>query len=708
MAGRIVFFFLCFFVFSSTALAELSEQKTALIQELFPSATVIEEKLKDFPVYPVYQLQELLGYAYESTDLISLQGFGGKPISMLVGLDTRGRFTGVKVLSHHEPVFLYGLGEQLLLDFVDQYEGQSLRKQIIINTSNTGRQGRKSNGDTVYFDGVSKATVSVLIINDTLLSSAMEVARNRLADFAQAAPTRAKPDFFEPLTWQQLLERGYIGQLQLSRDAVESKLGRSLTDYSQEFDGTFDGTDDGPFTELYFGYINAPMVGRNLLGDDGYRKLMERLAPGTQVMLVMSGGAFPHISESFIPGSNPQRLSLSQNGLAVEMRDLNLSGQALELQAAGMPDLPFHNFFRVGGSAGFSPGADATLNLHIKLARNHLVQDSTNIEVPVHFNGDLFETVELAPSFQEGREPTWVSLWKQRWWQITTLVIALTMLTIFFARQRTFNRYPKLVHWFRWSFLFFTLFFIGFFAQGQLSVVNIFTLFLAIWNGFSINIFLLDPVIFILWVYTFISLFLWGRGVFCGWLCPFGALQEMASWLGVKLGFRQIKVPEYWHRRLILIKYPLLIGLVGTAFYSHALAESLAEVEPFKTSITLYFVRYWPFVVYAVGLLVIGMFIHKFYCRYLCPLGAGLAIIGRLRLFSWLDRVDLCSSCQHCKSSCGINAIRKDGRIDYDECIQCMECVVILNDEKQCVDKILKNKKRQRQANIIATDVGYS
>jgi NosR/NirI family nitrous oxide reductase transcriptional regulator len=108
----------------------------------------------------------------------------------------------------------------------------------------------------------------------------------------------------------------------------------------------------------------------------------------------------------------------------------------------------------------------------------------------------------------------------------------------------------------------------------------------------------------------------------------------------------------------------------------------------------LLFVRHWPFVVYAVGLRVIGMFINKFYCRYLCPLGARLAIIGRLRLLSWLDRVELCGTpCQHCKNACGINAIRKDGRIDYDECIQCLECVVILNDEEQCVDKRLQNKK---------------
>jgi len=253
--------------------------------------------------------------------------------------------------------------------------------------------------------------------------------------------------------------------------------------------------------------------------------------------------------------------------------------------------------------------------------------------------------------------------------------------------------------------LFFTLFFIGFYAQGQLSVVNIYTLFLALWDGFSLNVFLLDPIIFILWTYTFVTLFIWGRGLFCGWLCPFGALQEMLSWLGQKLGLRQVRVPEQWHRRLILLKYPILLILVGTAFHSLTLAEQLAEVEPFKTSITLYFVRYWPFVVYALALLAIGMFIHKFYCRYLCPLGAGLAVLGRFRLFSWLERVKRCGQpCQHCKNECGINAIRKDGRVDYDECIQCLECVVILRDQNQCVDAIVRNKQRQKQARILATD----
>lgn len=679
----------------------LDDEKQTLIQELFPKATDIRDRLPDYPVYPVYQLQELIGYAYESRDISPLQGFAGKPVSMLIGLDSRGRFTGIRILNHHEPVFLHGLGEEPLFEFIDQYEGRSLTEQIVIDTSGS-RSGKSPDGNVVHFDGVSKATVSVLIINDTVLSSALKVARKKLAGFTQEAPTRAKTDLYQPLSWAQLIERGYIGHWRISSAAIEQKLGSPLVDYPEASQ-----PDPGePFAELFFGYINAPMVGRNLLGDEGFQRLKEKTGPDAQILAVMSRGLYPHLPDDFTPGSSPDRLGLQQNSLSLDIRDINVFDQNIQINADGMPEFARTTLFRVGGNAGFNPGAEATLKLGVTLRKNHLVADSTELEIPMAFAQELFEAVEVAPRPEDNRQPVWIGLWKERWLTISLLVLSLTLLTVFFARQRTLSRYPKLVHRFRWGFLFFTLFFIGFYAQGQLSVVNIYTLFLAIWDGFSLNVFLMDPVLFILWTYTFISLFVWGRGLFCGWLCPFGALQEMAAWLGEKLKLRQVKVPEKWHRRLILLKYPILLVLVGTAFYSLELAEKLVEVEPFKTGITLFFVRYWPFVGYAVGLLVVGMFIHKFYCRYLCPLGAGLAVLGKLRLFSWLDRVELCGKpCQHCKNSCGINAIHKDGRIDYNECIQCLECVVILKDQSQCVDKVLE-KKRQRQAQILATDAG--
>nr|WP_166262404.1 NosR/NirI family protein [Marinobacter salicampi] len=680
------------------ASAEVPDGQQALIMELFPKATRIDPRRDDYPVYPVYQLNELLGYAYESRDVTNLAGYSGKPINLLIGISVDGLFAGVHVLNHHEPVFLHGLGEEPLFGFVDQYTGRSLTEHIVVNSKKAGTDAA-GEGGVVYFDGVTSATISVIIINDTILSSALKVARNTLEAFAQAPAARPKADLYEKLSWQELLDRHYIGHWRLSVEEAEDSIGSGLDRYPavpQPEPGE-------PFTEIFFGYANAPMVGRNLLGDEAYGRLMADLKPGEQMLAVMSRGLFTHVPDDFQPGTSAGRLFLEQGQLVVELRDMNRLDSDTRFQAGGMPAFDKAHLFKMGGSGGFNPGAEASLVLSLALPRNHLVVDRASFRTGLDLPQELFEPVEATPEVV--RQAAWVGLWQDRWVQITILVVSLVVLTVFFARQQYFSRYPRLLHRFRWAFLFFTLFFIGFYAQGQLSVVNIFTLFLSIYDGFDIGVFLLDPVIFLLWIYTFVTLFIWGRGLFCGWLCPFGALQEMASWLGKKLSIRQRRVPERWHRRLIGLKYLILIGLVGTSFYSLTLAEQLAEVEPFKTSITLFFWRYWPFVLYAVGLLVVGMFVHKFFCRYLCPLGAGLAVLGRLRLFSWLERVDLCGSpCQMCKRKCEINAIRSDGRIDYDECIQCLECVVILRDDTQCVDSLLKAK--QQRPRIQAVNVG--
>lgn len=678
--------------------AEPSPEIQARIQQLFPKATRMDDKRADYPVYPVYQLNELLGYAYESRDISDLPGYSGKPISLLVGIDVDGHFTGVQVMDHHEPVFLHGLGEGPLFDFVDQYRGRSLTEHIVVNAKQAGSD---SEGGVVYVDGITSATVSVIIINDTVLSSALKVARDQLEAFAQAPAAQPRTDLFEPLTWQQMLERGYLGHWRLSVEEAESRLGNALDAYP----ALPEPAPGEAAIDIYYGYASAPMIGRNLLGDEAFARLTENLKSGEQMLAVMSNGVFTHVADDFRPGSVAERLSLEQSDLAVELRDMNRLDPDTRLRADGMPEFEQAHLFKMGGSGGFNPGADASLVMNLALPRNHLTVDRARFRTDLNLPRELFERVAVTAPVAHNRLPTWVGLWQERWPQVTILVASLVVLTVCFARQRHYSRYPKRLHRFRWGFLFFTLFFIGFHAQGQLSVVNIFTLLLSLHDGFEIGTFLLDPVIFILWTFTFITLFIWGRGLFCGWLCPFGAMQEMASWLGKTLQVRQRRVPEAWHRRLIHLKYLILVGLVGTSFHSLTLAEQLAEVEPFKTSLTLYFWRYWPFVVYAAGLLVAGMFVHKFFCRYLCPLGAGLAVLGKFRLFSWLTRVKLCGQpCQVCKHHCEINAIRTDGRIDYNECIQCLECVVILRDDSRCVDSLIR-KKRQRRARIQAVNV---
>ncbi|PCC98230.1 NosR/NirI family protein [Halopseudomonas pelagia] len=691
--------FLLWLLFSQAAPAAINDSQ---IQALFPKATRIEPKQDNPPVYSAYQLDELLGYAFESNDYSSLQGFSGKPIRLLIGMDPQGVLSGVTVVEHHEPVFLHGLGEQALFDFVEQYRQQDISTPIVVG----GRQAETVDGTSItQFDGVSKATVSVVILNETVLVSALSVARELLEGFSSSPLATPKADLFEPLDWDQLLDRQYLQRWQISQAEVEQALGQRLA----YFPGLHGDNAEQPFSEVYFAYLNTPNSGLNLLGQVEFDKLNQELKANEQALLVISEGLYRHVPDDFTPASAPSRLVLVQNDKAIELHDMNYNnGAVLELLNTPLGNGVAH-IFRIKPHAGFNPAEPAQLQLNVSLKRNPLVEDNAIFTQALTLDPALFDI--QPPQAVAKQVPIWLRMWQERSWQVGITLLALVLLSGVFVFQQRISRHSRAFHVFRGGFLIFTLVFLGLYAQGQLSVVNIFTLLLSLGGDFDLSVFLMDPVIFILWSFTFVSLFIWGRGLFCGWLCPFGALQDMLAWLAKRLRIWQWKIADPLHRKLQWIKYAVLVGLVGSAFFSLTLAERLAEIEPFKTSITLFFVRTWPFVLYALILLGLGLFVHKFYCRYVCPLGAGLAMLGKYHLFSWLKRIDACGQpCQHCKNHCEIGAINRDGSIDYGECVQCLECIVILNNQDQCVAAISAEKQaskaRKRVANnqIIATD----
>ena len=92
------------------------------------------------------------------------------------------------------------------------------------------------------------------------------------------------------------------------------------------------------------------------------------------------------------------------------------------------------------------------------------------------------------------------------------------------------------------------------------------------------------------------------------------------------------------------MKYAVLLVLVGVATVSSAWTEVLVEVEPFKTSISQYFLRDWPYLLWAVLCLGVGTMVFRGYCRYICPLGAALSVLGRLRGWGWIPRKAECGT----------------------------------------------------------------
>jgi hypothetical protein len=303
-----------------------------------------------------------------------------------------------------------------------------------------------------------------------------------------------------------------------------------------------------------------------------------------------------------------------------------------------------------------------------------------------------------APPPASAPAPIWIGVWRARTVDIAALGAGLATLLVVLLFQDWLVLRPRLFERVRTGFLLYTLVFIGWYGLAQLSVVNVFTFVQALFRGFQWESFLIDPFMFLLWAFVAGTVLLWGRGVYCGWLCPFGALQELGFRLARRLGLPSWEPPAMLHERLWALKYLVLLGLFGLSLHSFPAAERAAEVEPFKTAITLRFARPWPFVTYALGLLAAGLFVRKGYCRYLCPLGAALTFPSRFRIFDWLRRRRDCGRpCQTCARECEVQAIRPTGEINELECHYCLDCQVTYWDDHKCPPLVERRRRDERR-----------
>jgi polyferredoxin len=219
---------------------------------------------------------------------------------------------------------------------------------------------------------------------------------------------------------------------------------------------------------------------------------------------------------------------------------------------------------------------------------------------------------------------------------------------------------------------------------------------LAPFKHFEIGFYLAEPLIIIIAAYTLLSLLLIGRGVFCGWLCPFGALQELLGQVSRALHVPQWNPSHALEKRLWMGKYIAAAAVLLLVITEIDPSGATIEIEPFKTAITSKFTRAWPYLVYAGALLAIGLFSERAYCRFLCPLGGVLAALDRLHLLNLLKRRPECGSpCHLCERSCPVRAIEPSGKIKTAECFQCLDCQVEYYDEKRCPPLVWAAKLRE-------------
>jgi len=656
----------------------------------------------DIPAITLLQGDEVMGYAFITSDFVGTTGYSGKPIHVMVAIGPDAKLLRAELVKHSEPIVLIGIPDRKIKALTASYSGLD-----IVAEAAAGGSGHD-------LDIISGATVTIMIIDDSVVRSSIKVARalglgGLNDDAARLGPTHVlKMDDDSIANWATMAGDGSVRRMTLDTGQINAAF--AATGDARVLKHPEPGAPGDIYIDMHTALVSAPSIGRSLMGDAEYGNLADWLDEGEQAILMLGRGAFSYKGSGYVRGGIFDRIQLIQGDISVRFRDRQ-HRRLGELAAEGAPTFKELDLFKIPADAGFDPTKPWRIQLLAQrvvgpVEKTFLTYD-LGYKIPDRYLSKLAPEVPAVVVESEtdaaARAALWQRIWTGKKVEIGVLIGMLTALTGVFFFQVQVTRNARAFYWFRMGFLALTLVFLGWHQNAQLSIVNLMALGASMSSGFSWDAFLLDPLVFILWVSVAVSLLFWGRGGFCGWLCPFGALQELSNQIA-----RFFKVPQWtlpWglHERIWPVKYLIFLGLFGVSLVSIPLAEQFAEIEPFKTSIILKFVRSWPYVLFATAMLGAGLFIERFYCRYLCPLGAALAIPGRMRMFDWLKRYKDCGSpCQICANECFVQAIHPTGEINPNECLSCLHCQVLYQDNSKCPVCIKSAKRREKQAQSAA------
>ena len=625
------------------------------------------------------------GYVFETEPMSPLPGFSGTPINLLVMLDLNGVFIDVQLIAHNEPIFVSGLGEAAFHKFFEQYPGLSINSSIVVGTP----YGSGSENSTlVYLDGVTKATASVRIAHESILAATLKVAREKMQGVRTQAPAYPKKDYNENLTWQDLVDQGIVARKLVLNSEVQ-----------ELFKGTVWADDDAealsypnePYLDLWVIDVGPDSIARAVFEQDTLDELnqFKSISLHDEPILFIETARHGLVGDEFVRNTSPSLIGMSQGGFPVALRDA-------DLYITLKPDVPDGRalILRTDRRLGFDPASEWTVTA--TATREHGM-----FQPEVGYADIEFSHLTAVRFFQRPKLQVALKPWQEAILNrqndliiVSVFLVALTLTLLFAQNQLASWRYFKP---FRLLVLGFVVGFIGWWGQGQLSIVTVMATINTAMMGSSFAYLLYDPFSLVICAFAIFGFVLWGRGYFCGWLCPFGAMQEILAELAGWLGLKQFRLNDVLDAALKNLKYLLLLGLIAVTIFVPNEIDTAAEIEPFKTAITVFFIREWYYVLYAVLCLGLGMFVYKGFCRYVCPLGAAMAIGGFFRQRSWIQRRDDCGTpCQLCKVKCKYNSIRKSGEIQYSECFQCLDCVTIHNSPTQCVPLILQARKEVR------------
>ena len=403
-------------------------------------------------------------------------------------------------------------------------------------------------------NGVTAGTVTALAIDRSIMQSASRVALAQLdvANGAVAGSARGpvRGERFAASGWNELVKAGLLQRIE-----------RSNLDVERRFTGTPGAGRDavgmlqpqGVAIDAWFGVASLPQVGRNLLDSATWQRVSGLRDSGELVLLVFENGRLT-LDRASASGAGaaarPARLRalLHQGERTLELREVDIPPgvRLTPPRSVGGEVAPA----RLWRSVGAQP-LDAAQPLSLEL---QVLRDSGGA-APQRAEASFTQAYSVADLKSWLPEPTpsaW-SVLKQasasRVMELAVLGLGLALLVVLLVRQRLVAANTRRLKWVRVAYLLYTLVFIGWVAQGQLTIVTLTSLIEALVAGQGLAFLLADPVTVLLWAFVAVTLVVWGRGTFCGWLCPFGALQELLSLAAQRLHWKQCACACAWTAR---------------------------------------------------------------------------------------------------------------------------------------------------------------
>jgi len=682
-----------------------------LLQEVVPAATRFGPKGGDTQVYeafgadPSTGAEAQVGFAFVTSDLPpEVRGYNA-PITVLVGMDLEGVLTGIEILAYRESL-MGSRGDFLNRgSYLRQFAGKHVIEPFRVRTD---------------IDGISGATITV----DAMSRGIRNAARRVAAAYLSRPPTDSRsryigtidPEEIDGLLWAEMLNQGLATQVIVSEGPVQMAL--SIV------------------------YLSSPVIGEMLVGEDYFRTALDTLGErddSEHPMLLGLGGVDPFFFRpsglSFVqdgdtiavPADNLHMLPLLREGkIQGEVRRSGVLYVAGELNLTRPIEVVLDLGPRGETASGIYQVMPPAEDLATRQAPSSVATtDGDGIGSPDDSMGDggPSETTAIqgpvasasTTTGADGTGPQGLSdmasapnqqidyeallfedeeteqselnrvLERTSWPRVGGFLLLLSLATVTFVTKST---------GLRWVTLSVTLLLLGYVDGGFLSVSHILA-------GISVgpSVYLSDIPLLLLVGFTVITTVLFGR-IFCGFLCPFGALQDLMERVVPKALRREL--PAAIHRRALLIKYIILVIVLIPVIIGNGMSL-FQYFEPFGT------VFYWsssPLLWVIAGLILIASaIVPRFYCRYACPLGAALAV-GSLAAPFRIERVEQCKHCKVCEQKCPTGAI-EGHRIDFKECVRCSVCEVLLV-EKAGVCRHDMDKIRPRLVRITVAGVSAS